>query len=63
MFHWLVAIVMAWVVTAVILICSSYLSKALGRRGLIATERLMGMILTTIAVQMFLDGLKRFMEW
>jgi multiple antibiotic resistance protein len=63
MFHWLVAVVMAWAVTALILICSSYLSKALGRRGLIATERLMGMILTTIAVQMFLDGLKRFMEW
>ena len=34
----------------------------LGRRGLAACERLMGMVLTVIAVQMFLDGLTIFFE-
>jgi multiple antibiotic resistance protein len=61
MFDWFVALVSAWVVTSIILILSTVLSRALGHRGLIAMERLMGMILTTISVQMFLNGVKMFM--
>jgi small neutral amino acid transporter SnatA (MarC family) len=30
----------------------------LGRRGLVAIERLMGMVLTALAVEMFLRGLR-----
>jgi len=60
MLDWLIALVGAWVFTAIILILSTVLSRALGHRGLIAMERLMGMILTTIAVQMFLNGIKQF---
>ena len=41
---------------------SPILSRMLGRRGLAACERLMGMVLTVIAVQMFLDGLKIFVD-
>jgi multiple antibiotic resistance protein len=37
-----------------------YLSKILGERGIIAMERLMGMILTAISVQMFLTGLTTY---
>jgi small neutral amino acid transporter SnatA (MarC family) len=33
----------------------------LGQRGLIAVERLMGMLLTTVAVQMFLSGMREFL--
>jgi small neutral amino acid transporter SnatA (MarC family) len=55
------AMIVAWLATATILMCSPALSRMLGRRGLAACERLMGMVLTVIAVQMFLDGLKIFL--
>ena len=56
MFDWTAALVGAWAVSAVLLMASPLLLKALGNRGLIAMERLMGMILVIIAVQMFFDG-------
>ena len=59
---WFVALVIAWSATAIILTLSAPLSNVLGRRGLIAMERLMGMILTTVAVQMFLTGIEKFLE-
>jgi multiple antibiotic resistance protein len=45
-----------------VLLSSPLLLKALGNRGLIASERLMGMILVIIAVQMFFDGVRLFLE-
>jgi small neutral amino acid transporter SnatA (MarC family) len=45
-----------------IIFLSSGLRRYLGERGLIAMERLMGMILTTIAVQMLLTGIKQFLK-
>ena len=45
----------------VILSASPLLFRVLGRRGLIATERLMGMLLVIISVQMFFDGIDRFL--
>lgn len=58
--QWFTALVVAWSLSAFILMMSSFLSKILGHRGLLACERLMGMILTIIAVQMFLNGLEEF---
>ena len=55
--EWLLALVLAWGVTAGILLAAGRLSRVLGRRGLIALERLMGMVLTALAVEMFLRGL------
>lgn len=57
---WFAALVIAWSLSAFILMSSSFLSRLLGPNGLQACERLMGMILTIIAVQMFLNGLKEF---
>jgi multiple antibiotic resistance protein len=56
MLDWTAALVGAWAVSAVLLMASPLLLRALGNRGLIAMERLMGMILVIIAVQMFFDG-------
>ena len=56
-----VALLMAWGVTSFILLLSGRLRRVLGRRGLIAMERLMGMLLVALAVQMFLDGLKSYL--
>ncbi len=56
MLHWNAALIAAWAVSAAVLLASPILLKALGNRGLIAMERLMGMILVIISVQMFFDG-------
>lgn len=55
---WLLALVLAWGVGSVILLSATKLSERLGRRGLCAVERLMGLILTAIAVEMFLQGVR-----
>ena len=47
----------AWGATAVILFSATVVYKWLGTSVLIALERLMGMLLVAISVQMFLDGL------
>ncbi|GIW42029.1 MAG: UPF0056 inner membrane protein [Candidatus Binatia bacterium] len=58
--EWLLAVVAAWLVSAVILYTAADLSRVVGRRGLTALERLMGMILTAVAVQMALHGVAEF---
>ncbi|MBT3274751.1 MAG: MarC family protein [Spirochaetales bacterium] len=60
MLDWFAALAVAWAVTAIILFTSDYLRRFLGNRGLKAIERLMGMILTTLAVQMLLSGIQTF---
>jgi len=59
---WAGVIGAAWLVNAVILGgLSGWFSKILGARGLLAMEKLMGMILVTISVQMVMTGLKKFL--
>ncbi len=50
------AIFIAWILSTIILLASSFLKKVLGERGLNACEKLMGLILVMLAVQMFLEG-------
>ncbi|MBT3181025.1 MAG: NAAT family transporter [Deltaproteobacteria bacterium] len=59
---WLLAIVLAWAGSTFILIMSSYFNKVLGKRGLKAMERLMGMILATISIQMLMTGISQFLK-
>jgi len=54
------AMLIAWFVTALILVFSTKFYKILGDRGLAAMERLMGMLLIMIAVQMLLNGVLEF---
>ncbi len=58
---WSLAVLLAWAASAVILLIAPQLKRLLGQRGLIATERLMGMLLVAIAVQMFLEGVAKFL--
>jgi multiple antibiotic resistance protein len=60
MLDWSLAVGAAWGATAVILLSSGILQKVLGTRGLTAMERLMGMVLVMISVQMLLDGIKLY---
>jgi multiple antibiotic resistance protein len=58
---WIEALVVAWGLTTAILLLAPGFSRILGPRGLRACERLMGMVLTVLAVQMFLDGVGHFL--
>ena len=60
--EWSLALFLAWAATAAILFSATYLYKWLGQRALIAIERLMGMLLVAISVQMFLDGLGTYLK-
>lgn len=61
MTEWLVALVAAWLLSSIILVSANGLKRFLGRRGLIAMERLMGMLLIALAVQMLLEGISAYM--
>lgn len=56
--YWLLALILAWFLSGVILLMANKLMDLLGKRMVTAFERLMGLILTAIAVEMFLQGLK-----
>lgn len=56
------SLVIAWVVSAIILLSATQLKKVLGSKGISACERLMGLILILIAVEMFLDGFSTFLH-
>ncbi len=55
------AISIAWLASLIILLASSFLKKILGWKGILALERLMGLVLILISVQMFMNGLSSFM--
>jgi len=55
---WLLALLMAWLATSIIILSGSYLRRHLGEKGLLAMERLMGMVLVTVAIQMLLGGIR-----
>jgi multiple antibiotic resistance protein len=60
--EWAGALGLAWSASAIILLASSRLLQAIGRRGLRALEKLMGMLLIMIAVQMLLDGIHEYLK-
>lgn len=56
------AIVLAWVGVIGVLAFAPYLQKLLGRRGLLALEQLMGMLLCIIASGILVNGIQLFIE-
>lgn len=57
-FSLLFAIFCAWLLSALILLFAHPLYRLIGKKGLSACEKLMGLIVGIIAVEMFLLGLK-----
>ena len=57
---WLAAVGLAWLASAIILYLSSDLRTLLGDRVLTALERLMGMVLVIVAVQMLMKGIAEY---
>jgi MarC family membrane protein len=62
LWDWSLALLIAWGATAVILFSATLLYKWLGRSALTALERLMGMLLVAISVQMVLDGIGTYLQ-
>ncbi len=60
LFEWGIALFLAWLATAAILLSATYLFRWLGESVLTALERLMGMLLIALSVQMFLAGLAAY---
>ena len=58
----LVALTIAWALSGAILLASTFFYRVLRQRGLIAMERLMGMLLVMVAVQMLMDGVEAFLN-
>lgn len=59
---WLGAVVLAWLASAGILYFASGLRSLLGDRGLTAVERLMGMLLVIVGVEMLMAGVEQYLR-
>jgi len=62
MLEWIAALMAATLITLVILIFAERIAQIVGSRGLLALERLMGLLLTAIAVEMLLRGIETFVH-
>jgi MarC family membrane protein len=59
---WAAAITVTMVITTVVLLAGTRLHRWLGEHAMHAIERLMGLILTAIAVEMLLAGIREFVK-
>jgi MarC family membrane protein len=58
---WIGAMTAAMIVSASLLVMGEKIERWLGKRAMEAVERLMGLILTAIAVEMLLGGIRQFL--
>lgn len=58
--HWIAALVCAMVVSGLVLLLCDRIRRWVGDSVVSATEKLMGLVLTAISVEMILAGLKRY---
>ncbi len=62
LFHWVIALFLAWLTTTLILVASPKILGLIGPRGSLALKRLMGMILVILATQLLLNGVREFLQ-
>ena len=60
MLDWVAALSLAMLVSTLVMVSAQRISGWIGKRGVSAVERLMGLVLTAIAVEMLLAGVVRF---
>lgn len=58
---WVAAVFLAWLGAGLVILAGNRLASVLGKRGLAATERLMGMVLVAISVEMLMRGVSAFL--
>ncbi|GEP41809.1 UPF0056 inner membrane protein [Brevifollis gellanilyticus] len=61
LWNWFMALMIAWSITAAILLCAPAIARVLKEKGSMAVERLMGMLLVMVAVQMLLNGIEHYL--
>jgi multiple antibiotic resistance protein len=54
----LFALLLAWGASSLIILSAAWLRRILGEKGVTAIERLMGMVLVAVAIQMLLTGIR-----
>jgi multiple antibiotic resistance protein len=54
------AIVVAWIAVTCVVVSAAYLQKILGKKGLLAMEQLMGMMLALLSSQLIVNGIVIF---
>jgi multiple antibiotic resistance protein len=59
---WTAAVVLSWFACSTIILLASRFKRYLSDKILLAMERLMGMLLVTLSVQMLLSGLQKFIQ-
>ena len=60
--EWIAALSVTMAVCAVVLVLAERIQRLLGERFVVAVERLMGLILVAVSVEMLLSGLKSFVR-
>ena len=60
MLHWIGALTLAMALSGIVLLTADRIRRWLGSSMVSAVEKLMGLVLTAIAVEMVLAGLKRY---
>lgn len=56
------ALICSWFFVSIILLITPYLQKILGKKGIIALEQIMGMIVAMIAMEMIVNGVRLFVN-
>ncbi|MFB9122453.1 NAAT family transporter [Paraburkholderia dipogonis] len=62
MFEWIGALTVTMVVCAIVLMLAERIQAWLGERAMMAFERLMGLVLVAISVEMMLGGIRSFVH-
>lgn len=62
LWRWFAALMIAWTITSAVLLCAPAIARVLKEKGSLAVERLMGMLLVLVAVQMFLNGIEHYLN-
>jgi len=57
-----IALILCWLVVIPVSVGSVYIQKLLGKRGLLVLEQLMGMMLTMLAIEIMLGGVREFLN-
>lgn len=62
--NWVItlAILIAWIGVTIVLVGAPYVQKLVGKRGMVALEQVMGMILALISIGMLFNGIRLFVK-
>jgi len=60
--EWIGALCVTMLISAVVLVSAERIQRVIGDRVIIALERLMGLVLVSVSIEMMLRGLKVFVQ-